>query len=245
MLVPYLNARGGVRLADAAEALDVSPEQLLKDLKVLFMCGLPGGYPDDLIDVDLDALEGEEGEIRARRRDPGQQRRLPRPSAAADADRGLRGDRRAARPAHRRRRGHGRHRRPGARQAGDRGGLGPGDGAARRRARTTRAPPRPRPSWSRACATRSAARCRSQLDYYVPARDEQSTARRRPAWADRAQRLHLPRRLVPLRGGTTPLPARPDLAGRACSTRRSSPSRWRRATCRRASSPATTTTRPS
>jgi proteasome accessory factor C len=26
------------------------------------MCGLPGGYPDDLIDVDLDALEGPEGD---------------------------------------------------------------------------------------------------------------------------------------------------------------------------------------
>ena len=25
------------------------------------MCGLPGGYPDDLIDVDLDALEGPDG----------------------------------------------------------------------------------------------------------------------------------------------------------------------------------------
>lgn len=63
-LVPYLHARGGVRLADASAALGVSPEQLLKDLKVLFMCGLPGGYPDDLIDVDLDALESEEGEVR-------------------------------------------------------------------------------------------------------------------------------------------------------------------------------------
>ena len=31
--------------------------QVLADLKVLLMCGLPGGYPDDLIDVDLDALE--------------------------------------------------------------------------------------------------------------------------------------------------------------------------------------------
>ena len=31
------------------------------DLKVLFMCGLPGGYPDDLIDVDIDALEGPDG----------------------------------------------------------------------------------------------------------------------------------------------------------------------------------------
>ena len=34
---------------------------MLTDLKVLLMCGLPGGYPDDLIDVDLDALEGPAG----------------------------------------------------------------------------------------------------------------------------------------------------------------------------------------
>ena len=32
---------------------------------MLFMCGLPGGFPDDLIDVDLDALEdSEEGGLR-------------------------------------------------------------------------------------------------------------------------------------------------------------------------------------
>lgn len=64
-LVPYLHARGEVRLADAAEALGVTQSQLVKDLKVLFMCGLPGGFPDDLIDVDLDALETEEGEVRS------------------------------------------------------------------------------------------------------------------------------------------------------------------------------------
>ena len=58
-LVPYLYARGQVRLEDAATDLGVPAGQLLKDLKVLLMCGLPGGYPDDLIDVDLDALEGE------------------------------------------------------------------------------------------------------------------------------------------------------------------------------------------
>ncbi len=58
-LVPYLYARGTVRLDEAAADLGVTPEQLVQDLKVLFMCGLPGGYPDDLIDVDLDALEGE------------------------------------------------------------------------------------------------------------------------------------------------------------------------------------------
>jgi proteasome accessory factor C len=58
-LVPYLHGREQVSLEVAARALGVSPDQLDKDLRVLFMCGLPGGYPDDLIDVDLDALEGE------------------------------------------------------------------------------------------------------------------------------------------------------------------------------------------
>lgn len=57
-LVPYLHSHGQVRLEDAAAALGVPPDQVLGDLKVLLMCGLPGGYPDDLIDVDLDALEG-------------------------------------------------------------------------------------------------------------------------------------------------------------------------------------------
>ncbi|MCW2796194.1 WYL domain-containing protein [Nocardioides sp.] len=61
-LVPFLHARGEVRLDEAAAALDVPADQLVKDLKVLLMCGLPGGYPGDLIDVDLDALEGPEAD---------------------------------------------------------------------------------------------------------------------------------------------------------------------------------------
>jgi proteasome accessory factor C len=60
-LVPYLHAHGEVRVDEAATALGVDPDQLFRDLKVLFMCGLPGGYPDDLIDVDIDALEGPDG----------------------------------------------------------------------------------------------------------------------------------------------------------------------------------------
>ena len=56
-LVPFLHSHPAVRLDEAADAVGVTPEQLVKDLGVLFMCGLPGGYPDDLIDVDLDALE--------------------------------------------------------------------------------------------------------------------------------------------------------------------------------------------
>jgi len=58
-LVPFLHARDQVSLDEAARALGVPPDQLERDLRVLFLCGLPGGYPDDLIDVDLDALEGE------------------------------------------------------------------------------------------------------------------------------------------------------------------------------------------
>lgn len=60
-LVPFLHHRDGVRLDEAARLLDTSSEQVLRDLKVLFMCGLPGGLPGDLIDVDLDAIQSEAG----------------------------------------------------------------------------------------------------------------------------------------------------------------------------------------
>lgn len=60
-LVPFLHHRDGVRLDEAAQLLDTTSEQVLRDLKVLFMCGLPGGLPGDLIDVDLDAIQSEEG----------------------------------------------------------------------------------------------------------------------------------------------------------------------------------------
>ncbi|WP_370248495.1 helix-turn-helix transcriptional regulator [Nocardioides sp.] len=63
-LVPMVHAHGALSLGEAAEALGVSPDQVLRDLRVLFMCGLPGGLPDDLIDVDIDALEGERGKAR-------------------------------------------------------------------------------------------------------------------------------------------------------------------------------------
>lgn len=60
-LVPFLHHRDGVRLDDAAQLLGTSSDQVLRDLKVLFMCGLPGGLPGDLIDVDLDAIQTEQG----------------------------------------------------------------------------------------------------------------------------------------------------------------------------------------
>jgi proteasome accessory factor C len=61
-LVPWLHGRDGVRIEEAAAALGVSPAQVVKDLKVLLMVGLPGGYPDDLIDVDLDAIDRPDGD---------------------------------------------------------------------------------------------------------------------------------------------------------------------------------------
>lgn len=60
-LVPFLHQRSQVRLGEAADLLGTTPDQVLGDLRVLFMCGLPGGLPDDLIDVDLDALETPDG----------------------------------------------------------------------------------------------------------------------------------------------------------------------------------------
>lgn len=58
-LVPLLHSREGLRVAEAAELLGTTPEQVVKDLRVLWMCGLPGGLTDDLIDVDMEALEDE------------------------------------------------------------------------------------------------------------------------------------------------------------------------------------------
>lgn len=53
-LVPYLQARPGIRIADAADDLGVSEQQLRDDLELLWVCGLPGYGPGDLIDMAFD-----------------------------------------------------------------------------------------------------------------------------------------------------------------------------------------------
>ncbi|HEY2058176.1 MAG TPA: WYL domain-containing protein [Amycolatopsis sp.] len=53
-LVPYLLARPGIRVDDAAQDFDVTPKQLRKDLELLWMCGLPGYGPGDLIDLSFE-----------------------------------------------------------------------------------------------------------------------------------------------------------------------------------------------
>jgi len=58
-LVPYIQSRREVPLDQAAADFGVRPEQIVKDLNVLWFCGLPGLEMGDLIDVDMDALEGE------------------------------------------------------------------------------------------------------------------------------------------------------------------------------------------
>jgi len=53
-LVPYLLARPGVRLAEAAADFGVPEAQLRRDLQLLWMCGLPGHGPGDLIDLSFE-----------------------------------------------------------------------------------------------------------------------------------------------------------------------------------------------
>ncbi len=50
-LVPYLVARPGVPTQEVADVFGVTEEQLRADLDLLFMCGLPGYTPGDLIEV--------------------------------------------------------------------------------------------------------------------------------------------------------------------------------------------------
>jgi proteasome accessory factor C len=53
-LVPYLLARPGMRIRTAAADFGVSEKQLRRDLELLWMCGLPGYGPGDLIDLSFD-----------------------------------------------------------------------------------------------------------------------------------------------------------------------------------------------
>jgi proteasome accessory factor C len=58
-LVPYLREHDGASLADVAAAFSISEKTLRDDLNVLWMCGMPGLTPGDLIDIDMDAVDGE------------------------------------------------------------------------------------------------------------------------------------------------------------------------------------------
>lgn len=53
-LVPYLLARPGAPIDEVAADFDVSPKQVRRDLELLWMCGLPGYGPGDLIDLSFE-----------------------------------------------------------------------------------------------------------------------------------------------------------------------------------------------
>ncbi len=59
-LVPYLRARESVPVQEAAREFGVSAATIRRDIGVLMFCGLPGLGMGDLIEVDFDALEGED-----------------------------------------------------------------------------------------------------------------------------------------------------------------------------------------
>lgn len=54
-LVPYLLSRPGIAVSTAASDFGVSERQLRRDLELLWMCGLPGYGPGDLIDLSFDS----------------------------------------------------------------------------------------------------------------------------------------------------------------------------------------------
>jgi proteasome accessory factor C len=58
-LVPYLRENDGAAVDDVAAEFGVRPKQIIADLKVLWFCGLPGAQMGDLIEIDIDAAEGE------------------------------------------------------------------------------------------------------------------------------------------------------------------------------------------
>ncbi|QKT07430.1 WYL domain-containing protein [Gordonia sp. X0973] len=54
-MVPYLTARQGIGLDEAAAELGITPAQLTKDIEQLFVCGHRSGGFEDLIDVQYDS----------------------------------------------------------------------------------------------------------------------------------------------------------------------------------------------
>src|SRR3954469_20576732 len=53
-LVPYQLQHPGVQTAEAAEVFGVTEEQLRRDLNLIWLCGLPGHGPGDLIDLEFE-----------------------------------------------------------------------------------------------------------------------------------------------------------------------------------------------
>ena len=53
-LVPYIVAHPGIPITELAKEFSISRDEVLKDLNLLFLCGLPGYTPLELIDISFD-----------------------------------------------------------------------------------------------------------------------------------------------------------------------------------------------
>lgn len=53
-LMPYLTSHPGITTTEVANEFGVTKEQIIKDLALLHMCGLPGYTPLELIDISYD-----------------------------------------------------------------------------------------------------------------------------------------------------------------------------------------------
>ncbi|MDN5852045.1 MAG: WYL domain-containing protein [Actinomycetia bacterium] len=58
-LVPYLRSHEGIPVDQVATDFGVTTSQIIKDLNVLWFCGLPDAVTGEMIDVDMDALESD------------------------------------------------------------------------------------------------------------------------------------------------------------------------------------------
>jgi proteasome accessory factor C len=54
-LVPYLNSNQGISIQDLARDFGVSTAQIKSDLTTLWMCGLPGYTPLELMDLEFES----------------------------------------------------------------------------------------------------------------------------------------------------------------------------------------------
>jgi proteasome accessory factor C len=54
-LVPYINSHQGISLKELAHVFEVTQAQMTSDLTTLWMCGLPGYTPLELMDLDFES----------------------------------------------------------------------------------------------------------------------------------------------------------------------------------------------
>ena len=54
-LVPYINSHQGISLKELAQVFKVTQAQMIDDLTTLWMCGLPGYTPLELMDLDFES----------------------------------------------------------------------------------------------------------------------------------------------------------------------------------------------